>query len=175
MFWIAGDLGGEAAMSQLLVLSVRADTAIVARADLTRMEEWGWLKGGMVHFETEESLKLYEQDGKWTTGRAPWYLQDPGRDEDLVSAFDAHCGKYNGENLRAWARDEGERAIQRPRISKMKADLVYAYPAGLHTDCSISAAYYFPKSGYLLVFTKQERRTVGMGTMHGFLLLRRAE
>jgi len=139
------------------------------------MKEWGWLKDGMVHFETEEPVALFERDGKWTTGQAPWYIQAPEYSEELVAAYEAHVRQYNGQNLPAWMKDQGAKAIQEPQVSNMKATVVYAYPSGLYMDYSISSAYYFPKSGYLLVFTKQKRLAVGLDTMHGFLLLRRAE
>ena len=46
------------------------------------------------------------------------------------------------------------------------------YPEGLYVDYQISKAYYFPGSGYILVFTHQPLIASGNDTMHGFLLFK---
>jgi len=43
------------------------------------------------------------------------------------------------------------------------------------SEYPISIAYYFPKSGYMLVLTRRKKLAVGPGTMHGFFMLRRSK
>ncbi|OQA00291.1 MAG: hypothetical protein BWY71_00770 [Planctomycetes bacterium ADurb.Bin412] len=59
-----------------------------------------------------------------------------------------------------------------PGFDGLSARLVYFYPAGLYVNYEIDRVYYFPKSRYLLIFTRQPQKAVGLDTMHGFLLFR---
>jgi hypothetical protein len=73
---------------------------------------------------------------------------------------------------RSWNSKHGIQGINTPSVEGLNVRMVYYYPEGLYIDYTISKVYYFPRSGYVLVFTNQPRLASGLDTMHGFLLLK---
>jgi len=73
-----------------------------------------------------------------------------------------------------WNEEYGLEEVLSPEFEGIKSELVYFYPEGLYINYEISKAYYFPNSGYLLVFTHQSMLASGNDTMHGFLLFKQA-
>jgi len=173
-FWIAVDLGGECLASRLLQVAIVNGRAMLIQSDLEVQEDWGWLTTAMKRFRTEEPIELVKVEGRWRTKGVKWSVAAPAVNEQLADAFDRHI-RAGGDDGKTWNRKMGVRGVVSPVVEGIDAEMLYYHDRGLYVNYDIAKVYYFPKSGYLLMFTEQKRPAVGGDTMHGFMLLRRTK
>lgn len=173
VFWIAEDLDGQCSRSRLLQVAVAGSKASLFSADLKRQKDWSWLKERVNRFMTEEALELTGRNGVWKSSRAGWSVSPPAADANLAAEFQEHI-RRGGSNARTWNKARKTGGAIMPVVNRIKVAPVYYYSDGLYFNYEISRACYFPKSGYILIFTRQKIHAVGLDTMHGFILLRRS-
>jgi len=171
-FWIIEDVGGECSYSHLIQISVE-DTAVTCVL-LSRIgyENWKWLQENAKHVVSQPATELVNQNSVWGIPGQSWHIKSPPRDSTLLDLFQK---EYNAGRERSWNWRCGTKGISVPSVEGKAITLVYYYPEGLYIDYTISSVYYFPYSGYILIFTNQPRMASGLDTMHGFLLLKTAE
>ncbi|UCF17062.1 MAG: hypothetical protein JSW59_06285 [Phycisphaerales bacterium] len=174
VFWIAEDIGGQCSRSHLHQIICTGSRATLTSSDLELQDDWDWLRRDLGRFMTEEPLKLVRNGRVWKPRQARWLVEPPGPRKDIMAKFDRHI-QEGGSNARTWNGRQNHNGILIPELHNITAQMVYYYPGGLYIDYDICDAYYFPKSGYILVFTRQRKAAVGFDTMHGFLLLRRSK
>ncbi|HPD46644.1 MAG TPA: hypothetical protein P5279_08940 [Anaerohalosphaeraceae bacterium] len=170
VLWIAETLGGECYSAQLVQVILSEPNAAMAATDIPS-REIAWLKDIMENFATEKALALEATQGRWAVRGMNWHIRPPQARSDLATAFAAHVAA-GGSNGSSWNAEQGLRAVITPELGNAKARLIYAYPAGLYFNYDIAQAYYFPRRGLLLVFTRQKMLAVGLDTMHGFMVLK---
>ncbi len=171
VFWIAEDVGEECFVSYLLLVTISPSKATLISIDLRNFGDWDWLKEGTEHLRTELPVELENQNGTWKITQTSEYIKPPPYNSKLSAQFDKHIRK-GGSNGVSWNRNHGLKGILLPVIGGAKTKLIYFYPVGLYINYDIAKVYYFPKSGYILIFTHQPKLAVGLDTMHGFLLLK---
>ena len=114
---------------------------------------------------------LSEEQGVFSLGNSDGWILSPAPNDSLTQAFkDFMRQGYAGAS--EWNDAMGTGGFDPPRVNGTDWDLVYYYPSGLYIDYEIREAYYFPGTGYLLLFTHQDMLATGMDTMHGFMILR---
>ncbi len=173
-FWIAEDLSGECHQSHLLQVVLAGGRAMLVRSELELQKDWDWLRRDMGRFRTEAPIKLVRVGDTWRTKGVTWYVRGPEEKPSLGRAFDEHI-RSGGSGAASWNGKRGAEGVVPPRVDGFDAELVYYYGRGLYVNYDIAQVFYFPETGYLLVFTEQKKRAVGLDTMHGFMLLRRVK
>lgn len=173
-FWIGEDLGGEAGVSQLLQVTMVGGKTMLIRTDLELQKDWGWFAAAMKRFPAEEPIELVNIEGKWRTKGVKWSVEAPATNEQLADAFRRHI-HAGGDDGTTWNRKMGSKGVVPPVVDGFDVEMTYYYPAGFYVNYDIAKIYYFPRTGYLLVFTDQKQSAVGLDTMHGFMLLRKTK
>jgi hypothetical protein len=171
-FWIIEDVGGEYSYSHLIQISV--EDTVVTCVSISRIGygNWKWLQENANHIISEPATELKNQNGVWSIPGLSWYIEAPPRDSILLELFQK---EYYAGRERSWNELYGIKGISVPSVERINITLIYYFPEGLYVDYTISKAYYFLYSGYILVFTNQPRMASGLDTMHGFLLLKIAK
>jgi hypothetical protein len=107
----------------------------------------------------------------WYFPGASWTIRAPVTSYDYKTEWKKEFKQYSScENQ--WNEEYGSEEVLSPEFAGIKGELVYFYPEGLYIEYEIAKAYYFARSGYILVFTQQPALASGDDTMHGFLLFR---
>lgn len=171
VFWIVEDVSGECWYSRLIQITVEntKDTAIYLPLGGHGSWNWRWLEKKMKHIVCQPAIELENQNGVWSIPGLSWHIEAPPSDSALLRLFQE---EYNAGRERSWNVKYGIKGINVPSLEGIDSKLVYYYPDGLYIDYTISKMYYFPHSGYALLFTNQPRLASGLDTMHGFLLLK---
>jgi hypothetical protein len=174
VFWIIVDVSGECWDSRLIqiVLENTKDTAIYSSLGYPGDWNWRWLRERIKGVVCQPAIELKNQNGLWGIPGLPWYIKDPPPDSTLFRLFQE---EYNVGRERSWNMIFGLKGISLPSLEGIDVKLVYYYPRGVYIGYTLSKAYYFPQSGYILVFINQPRMASGLDTMHGFLLLKIAK
>jgi len=170
-FWIGEDLTGECHFSRLLQLTPGEKTATLVTADLTKFGAWDWVEAAAEHLRIEKTEPWKEAEGSWRSADGKIQVTAPPPDAAQRKRFEEHI-RQGGDNGCTWNQKYGPAGVVLPGFDGLSARLVYFYPAGLYVNYEIDRVYYFPKSRYLLIFTRQPQKAVGLDTMHGFLLFR---
>lgn len=173
VFWIGEDVGGECFQSYLHLLAVSGSKVNVITSDLELQDDWEWLLEGMKRFDLEVPLELVKKIAAWGPKTAKWTVTAPLKNDKLMAEFDNDVIQ-KGQALSDWNRVRKLKGVDLPVLDKISAQALYFHPGGLYVNYSISKVLYFAKSGYILVFTHQDKPAVGLDTMHGFILLRRS-
>ncbi len=169
VFWIVEDVGGECLYSRLIQVVAKDDYATTIYTRFGGYQSWKWLQDNVKHIVKEPAIQLENHDGVWITPDTSWRIAVPPPDSALLRLFQEEYAK-GGE--RSWNVKYGIKGVSVPSAEALNIDVVYYYPEGLYIDYTLSNVYYFPRSGYVLVFTNQRRLASGLDTMHGFLLLK---
>jgi hypothetical protein len=169
IFWIVEDVGGECWYSLLIQIVVK-DT--IATAFYTRFRDygsWTWLEKNSKYILYEPAKELENKNDVWSAPDMSWFIKIPSIDSAQLKWLQEKCPEFDG---RWWNCKYGIDGISLPSFEGIDVKLVYYYPDGVYFDYKISKAYYFVRSGYILLFTKQPRLADGFDTRHGFLLLK---
>lgn len=171
VFWIAEDVGGECWYSRLVQIAVEDTKDMAIYTPLGGYESWNWkwLEEKLKGVICQPAIELESQNGVWSIPGLLWRIEVAPPDSALLKLFQK---EYNAGRERSWNVRYGTKGISVPLAEGISINLVYYYPEGLYIDYTISKAYYFPHSGYILVFANQPRLASGLDTMHGFLLLK---
>ncbi|MCK4858554.1 MAG: hypothetical protein KAT58_11340 [candidate division Zixibacteria bacterium] len=179
IFWMLLQLGGECSSLTIMQVIVN-DTAIIVFQD--ELEEG--LYGDKMTEHLSLLLKLdnalnrlnSESFSTHTDTAEGWFIfkegfsiaapvTDPMKVDSFMSYSIYHVARY-------WKASVGDWGMDLPQIKDCAAELLYANPEGLYIDYQIDRAYFFPKSKYLLIFTRQCLGWDRGDTAHGFLILR---
>ena len=172
VFWISRDTTGECMNSELLQIVIERSGSTVISTYLEEYGDWTALREGIRHLETEPPVKVEKNNnGTWMIGESVGQIRVPAKNPDFDELFDQHQNEDFGDGS-SWNKKYGVDGISLPLIDGLNTELVVYYPGGLYVNYDISQAFYFQKSGYLLVFTHQPRLAIGLDSMHGFLILR---
>lgn len=167
-FWIGEDVSGECEYSKLLRINIIDSTVSVSQTELKKYKNWGIIP------ELNSLLRIYEEtplelnDSEWKN--EDFKIIAPDYDSSLSVEFNDHIRK-GGSNAYSWIKVKGNDGIKLPEIEGIKTELLYSYKTGLYINYEITDVHYFP-SLYVLIFTHQPRKAVGLDTMHGFLIFK---
>lgn len=170
--WIAEDIGGEYEQSVLHQVVTSGEAVADGQTTLKTYGDWAAIESLQAHFRTETGVALQPRpDGGLARPGLTWTLRPPAEDAALTDAFHKHVAA-GGSDARSFYGADAPPARHPPVIEGAKAEPLWFSGRGLFCNYTISAAYYFPRSGLLLVFTRQAEHAVGLDTMHGFVLLK---
>ena len=167
-FWIGEDLSGECDYSRLLNISINDLSVSVSQSGLKDYNNWGNISEISSLFRTYEEQSLEFKDSIWQNKDFKIYTLI--YDSLLAEEFTEHIRK-GGSNAYSWIKIKGNDGIILPEIEGIKTELLFSYKTGLYINYEISEVHYFPNS-YILIFTKQLRKAVGLDTMHGFFIFK---
>lgn len=172
VFWISEDVTGECFGSYLLQVVIEHPGYDLITTPLKDLPDWSALKEGIGHLVTEPPVKVEkERDGTWIIGESVGKVSAPARNPDFEESFNQHVHE-GGSNGSTWNKEYGVDEISLPLIDGLDTELVVYYSGGLYVNYDISQVHYFQEAGYLVIFTHQAKRAVGMDSMHGFLILK---
>lgn len=170
--WIGEDIGGEYEQSVLYQATMTSDGLSVGASELAAFGAWEAIESLAGCFRTEAAVALQAQaDGAWGHETVSWRLRAPDADAALMEAFMSHI-HGGGRNGRSFYAASKQPVRHSPVVVGAAAERPVFSERGLFFNYRIAAAYYFPKSHLLLVFTHQPQKAVGLDTMHGFVLMR---
>jgi hypothetical protein len=98
-------------------------------------------------------------------------VSTPSEETTLNEAFHRHVAD-GGSDARSFyaAPDAPKRHC--PTVKGAAAKPMFFSERGLFFNYTIDSAYFFPRSGFLLVFINQPVKAVGLDTMHGFEVMK---
>ena len=168
VFWIGEDVSGDCDYSQLLNIAIKDSTISFVKSGLLEYNNWGCIP------ELKSLFNKYDEE-IFTKKNNTWQLKGikispPKYDSILTEEFYEHIRK-GGSDASSWIKEKGNKGIILPGIEGIKTELLFYYKIGLYINYDISEAYYLAQN-YILVFTHQPIKAVGMDTMHGFLIFR---
>lgn len=168
-FWVIEDVGGECSYTHLIQILV--EDTVVTCVSISRIGygNWKWLQENAKYIVSVPVKELVNENGVWSIPGLSWFIEAPPMDSTLLKLFQK---EYYAGRERSWNELYGTKGICVPSTEGIDFNLIYYFPEGLYVDYTISKAYYFPYSGYILVFTNQSRMASGADTLHGFLLLK---
>ena len=167
-FWIGEDLSGECNYSRLLQIGIKDSTVSVSESVLKGYNNWGNIPElrSLFNIYKEEPLKL--KDDVWESKDLK--VSPPTFDSLLYKEFNEHI-LQGGSNAISWIKLKGNEGIKLPKIDGIKTEFLFDYKTGLYINYEISEVHYFPKK-YIIVFTHQPKKAVGLDTMDGFLIFK---
>ena len=167
-FLIIQDLSGECESSTLLQIALMPEGPVKFDLEFGEKDRWQWFKNNMDSLRMEPFVQLDNHDDSWIAANMKWKVSNPLPDKELLNQIEKKpfvIGLH-------WNKEKGTEGIQLPVFDGIKSKLIYYLPAGLYVDYSIEKAFYFKQSGYIILFTSQERKAPGLDTMHGFLIFK---
>ncbi len=167
-FWIGEDLSGECRTSRLLNISVNDSSVSVSQSDLSNYQNWGTIPKLSSLFRRYEEQSLEFKDNIWQTKDLK--ISPPVYDSLLAEEFNEHIYQ-GGSNAYSWIKIKGKDGVILPQIEGLKAELLFSYQTGLYINYEISDVHYF-QNAFLLVFTNQPKKAIGLDTMHGFFIFK---
>lgn len=170
-FWITEELSAECDVTYLVQVAIHNSNATLISTEMELDGNCSRLKELMKCFVTETPVELINKNDIWKPGDESWFIKAPTFNQNHIIEFKKHISE-GGNNGRSWNDERKLKGVLVPEINSVDARMIYFYPSGLYINYDISKAYYFPKSGYILIFTSQKKLAVGLDTMHGFILLR---
>ncbi len=172
VIWAAEDIGGEYSQSVLHQIVIEPNGVAAGSSELKEYGHWQPVRDLVNRLELEPAVELEKHaDGTLGAAAAGLRIATPLPDAALMERFYEHI-RSGGSNARTWATAAGGPHIQPPRIGNRPAEILYGLPAGLYVNYSLDRGWYFPRSGLILILTRQPVRAVGMDAMHGLLVLR---
>ncbi len=171
VLWIAEDIGGQYELSALHQVAVSGDGVAAGQSELKTYRHWQPIVELESHFRTRPVVKLEPMEGGlWGQSELQWTIGPPDEDPALTAAFNQHV--YDGgSNAETFYAEDNAPAKHLPTVAGAKAEPLYFSGRGLYFNYTIDSAYFFPRSGLLLVFTHQSITAVGLDTMHGFIVM----
>ncbi len=168
--WIGEDLDGQCKISYLITIMLSGSDAGMSKCELLDYQEWTRFENAFIYLDTEDEVEFTEESNhNWTDFWIDFQINHPEDNNELFAKFEEHVRK-GGSNGKTWNKAMGPKGIVEPTFEDASASLVYAFPEGLYVNYEISDVYYFERSKYLLIFTKNNHAGVGLDTMHGFLI-----
>ncbi|HCY75444.1 MAG TPA: hypothetical protein DHV28_05945 [Ignavibacteriales bacterium] len=159
-FWIGENLSGECQTSTLLNISIFDSNATLAKTSMKNYNSWNEIKILSDAFDTYEAPITNNLS-----------VSDPLFDSTLAKSFSSYVLE-GGDNAIKWNAINGENGMVLPIVENFEFDLLFYYNAGLYINYKISVVQYYPDADIAIVFTEQPVRTIGMDTMHGFLIFK---
>lgn len=171
VLWIGEDVGGECSYSRLLLVTLGKSGVTVTAINVDRYGDWAWAQGAVKHLRVDVPVQLTREKSALTIAPSACLVKAPAHSSKLAAAFLDHVAKggYNGES---WNREHGAKGIVLPVLQGFTGELVYDDPGGFYVNYRLGSAYYFPRTGYLLVFTKQDQKAEGDDGMNGFMIFK---
>ena len=167
-FWIGEDLSGECQYSKLLNISIDDSIVLFSQTQLKEYKNWGNFKEISSLFRIFNEKPLTVNDNVWENKDLK--IKPPEFDSLLAEEFKEHI-RQGGSNAYSWLKLKGDKGIRLPKIEGIQTKLLFSYNQGLYINYKISEVHYFPNA-FLLVFTNQPQKAVGLDTMHGFLIFK---
>ena len=168
VFLIMQDLSGECESSKLLEIALLPGGAKKLSLDFDEKGTWKWFSDGIPSLRTEPFLSVEQINGIWKISDNMWKIKNPIENDILKK----EVLKEPIIIASKWNEEKGTKGIQLPIFNDLKTELIYYLPAGFYVNYTIDKIFYFKKSGYIIVFTNQDRKGPGLDTMHGFLILK---
>jgi hypothetical protein len=116
----------------------------------------------------EKPIEFKYQESVWRNPLNDWQIRKTVTPPELMNRM--HRSEFINGYM--WNKENEERGIVNPEFIGINVMLQFYHPAGLYLDYEIDRIYYFVKSQYIVLFTRQERKGAGWDTMHGFLLFK---
>jgi hypothetical protein len=167
-FWIGEDLSGECESSRLLNIGISGSTASISQTELKEYKNWGNIPELSSLFRKFEEQPLELNNKIWENNDLK--ISPPDYDSLLAEEFSEHIRRC-GSNADSWLKIKGNDGIILPKIEGIKTEFLFSYKTGLYINYDISEVHYFPNA-FLIVFTNQPQKAVGLDTMHGFLIFK---
>ena len=167
-FWIGEDLSGECQFSKLLNISIDDSLVSFSQTELKEYKKWGNIPSLSSLFKIYDEKPLTVIDNVWENKDLK--IELPEFDSLLAEEFKEHI-RQGGSNASSWLKLKGDKGIRLPKIEGIQTKLLFSYNQGLYINYKISEVHYFPNA-FLLVFTNQPQKAVGLDTMHGFLMFK---
>ena len=167
-FWIGEDLSGECNYSRLINISTNDSIISFSQSELKEYNNWGVIPelNSLIRIYDEQPLEL--NDNVWENKDLK--IEPPDYDSLLAGEFIEHLCE-GGSNAYSWFKVKGKDGIKLPEIEGINTKFLFSYRTGLYINYEISEVHYFPNS-YILVFTHQPIKAVGLDTMHGFFIFK---
>ena len=170
--WIGEDIGGEYELSVLHQVAITKDGILAGQSELRAFRHWSPIRDLKPHFRIASVLELKpDADKRWTHPDLSWTIQPPAEKPSLAEAFDRHV-RDGGSHAGTFYAQQNAPPEHPPVIIGADAEPLYYSGRGLFFNYTLEAAWFFPRSGLLLVFTRQPIVAVGLDTMHGFVVMR---
>lgn len=170
VIWIGQDIGGEYELSMLHQVTVTDKGAADGQSMLRAYGNWTFAADLKNVFRTDLVMALKPlDDHAWGHSDLDWTVRAPATDASLTEQFFAHVHD-GGSNAQTFYAAQKSPTKHPPAVSVKAAPLLFS-DHGLFFNYTIDAAWYFPRSRLLLVFTHQPTKAVGLDTMHGFIVM----
>lgn len=167
-FWIGEDLSGECEYSRLLNISIDDSSVSISQSELKEYNNWGTIPKLSSLFRKYEEQSVEFKDNIWQNKDLKIYT--PVYNPLLAEEFNEHI-RQGGSNAYSWIKINGKDGIILPEIDGIRTELLFSYKTGLYINYEISEVHYFPNS-YIIIFTNQPLKAVGLDTMHGFFIFK---
>ena len=172
VLWIGEDIGGEYEQSILHQIVLSEDSVTDGHSTLKTFGQWTPIESLKSQLRTEVSVPLQKQsNGSFGHNDLKWTVQPPAEDKASIDAFRKHV-EVGGSNAHSFYALNDSPARHAAVITGAAAEPLFFSDRGLFFNYTIDSAYFFPRSGLLLVFTHQSEPAVGLDTMHGFMMMK---
>jgi hypothetical protein len=169
-FWLTEELGGDCEHSLLIQLAVNDPNVTLIKTNFKNYVDCSKFKETMAYFDVETPVELTNKNDIWKPDKGSWFIKAPDHNDGLMKKFGDHVHE-GGSDGRSWHDKYKQKGFLPPQAHNTKTKILYYYRPGLYINYTISKAYYYPRSGHILIFTNQKALAVGMDTMHGFILM----
>jgi hypothetical protein len=150
----------------MINISINDSAISVSQSELKEYKSWEFIQKLSSVFSKYEEQFLESSNNIWEKNDLK--ISPPDYDSLLAEAFNEHI-RQGGSNAYSWFKIKGQDGIIFPKIEGIKAEHLFSYKTGLYINYEISEVHYFPNA-YILIFTQQPIKTVGLDTMHGFFI-----
>lgn len=172
VLWIGEDIGGEYEQSTLHQIVLSGDSVTDGQSTLKTFGQWTPIGSLTSYLRTEVAVPLKKQpDGSLGHKDFKWTVRPPAEDKALIDAFHKHV-EDGGSNAHSFYVLKDSPARHAAVVTGVAAEPLFFSDRGLFLNYTIDSAYFFPRSGLLLVFTHQAEPAVGLDTMHGFMMMK---
>lgn len=172
VLWIGEDIGGEYEQSILHQIVLSGDSVTDGQSTLKTFGQWTPIESLKSRLRTEVAVPLQKQsNGSFGHNDFKWTVQPPAENQALIDAFHKHV-EDGGSNASSFYAQKDTPARQAVALTGAVAEPIFFSDRGLFFNYTIDSAFFFPRSGLLLVFTHQSVPAVGLDTMHGFMMMK---
>jgi hypothetical protein len=167
--FISEDIGGEYHLSRFLTLVIGGNGFSLGKIELEKYKQWDWVEDWKENLRLEDFSRIRKTESEFQIGEKQ-HVQAPAGNDKLLEEFKAHLRK-GGSNGVSWNKKMGKAGMIPPVCKGFDVKNTYYYPGGLYVNYEIAKAFCFERSGVVLLFTENPERSVGLDTMHGFIVL----
>ena len=171
VFWIGENRYGECGESNLIQIFLDDKTKknSVKLTELKDFDNWVWLNKAKESVKIEDVIIQKGENGQILLPAMELSILPPHENPKLQALKDSD---YGNDCAKYWNNSLEKAGIDLPIMIGLNASLVYYYSDGLYFNYTISSAYIFPTSKYLVLFTNSKNTCSGENSMHGFMIFK---